>query len=124
MLGPVSASVRSRILADISSVRDGVVVVCADGLHVELAWTSRGAELRRKWHGIPPGILYAEIPDVFAYMIGKTMDSVQTHDQFAYLVFTTGEAIRFDWKTAQPKAVGIDVFLALPSDVRVGALGL
>lgn len=112
-LGPIGRMLRGHRLHDVVAIHDGLLVRCSDGLELEIAFASVGAELR----SMRVGVITAEItmPPALRYMRGKILENAVTREGLFYLVASDGHAVRFDWKTGQPEPRGIDAYVDVPA---------
>lgn len=120
-LGPIGRLVHGRVLHDVVAVHDGLLVRCSDGLELEIAFASAGAELR----ATRVGVITEEVtmPAALRYMRGKVLENAVTREGLFYLVASDGHALRFDWKTGQPEPRGVDAYVDVPTAPIFAAAG-
>lgn len=114
MTGPIGRVLRGHQFANYEPMRDGVAILLVDGLRVEVAWRSDGAELKSICNRLPPPLM----PSIG----GKRVDNAFTKDGCFIVLMTDGHALRFDWETGQPELRGIDCYIAMPSIGSEGQL--
>ncbi len=124
MLGAIGRLIHGRVLHDIAPVHDGILIRCADGLEVEVAFVSTGAELKT----FRLGVITADVcmPEELRYMRGKVLANALTRDDVFLLVAKDKHAIRFDWRTKQPEPRGVHAYVDVPPAAvfaEAGAVG-
>ncbi len=113
-LGPIGKMVRDRCLYDVVAIHDGLLLRCTDGLEIEIAFASDGPELKAfRAHVIT---FEKTMPAAFDFMRGKPLDCVYWRKDLAHfhIIAQDGHALRFDWKSGQPEARGVDVHVNVP----------
>lgn len=124
-LGPLTRALRGRCLADVTLIRDGMLVRCSDGVVALVQWGGRGAELAglrtvdpRRDFGPP------DLAPRFQYLLGRAIDCVRSEEGVMGIVMADGHILRCHWRSKAPEPVAVDVRVVIECPAGIGMSGV